>query len=131
MAVVASASLHAHINRAAFEVGVFLREISQLSKIRPPPLFGELLKFIAHVSIFEVTASLSEKNMGTRPLVVDVFFSLLYRRDLGQPTSWYALLAHLSAHVVCHVLYTIPNVHILMFLRLRPASSCHGKLGRA
>ena len=57
MAVVASASLHAYINRAACEVGVFLREISQLSQIRLPSLFEELLKSVAHVRIMEVTAS--------------------------------------------------------------------------
>ena len=38
----------------ACEVGEFSREISQLSKIRPPPsLHEEPLKFIAHERIFE------------------------------------------------------------------------------
>ena len=38
---------------AAYEVGVYSREISQLSKMCLPPPFEELLKFITHGGIFE------------------------------------------------------------------------------
>ena len=50
-------SQHAYITRARLtvcEVGVFLREILQLLKICPPPLFEEPLhEFITHGRIFE------------------------------------------------------------------------------
>ena len=48
--------MHAYITRArltACEVGVFLRKISQLLKIRPPPSNVELLEFIVQRHNFQ------------------------------------------------------------------------------
>ena len=47
---------HECISRArltACEVGIFLRNISQLLKVHPPSLFEDPLKFISYGRIFE------------------------------------------------------------------------------
>ena len=55
--VIENHSMHAHINRArliVFEVGKFLRQVSQLSRTYySHPLIEEPTKFIAHGCIFK------------------------------------------------------------------------------
>ena len=57
---------------AACEVGILLREILLLSKIHPTPLFGAILKFIAHGHILKSSKTLA--TMDGMQLVACLFF---------------------------------------------------------
>ena len=53
---IAESQNHECVSRArltACEVGIFLRNISQLLKVHPPSLFEDPLKFISYGRIFE------------------------------------------------------------------------------
>ena len=80
-------SLHAQIIRArltVYEVGVFSREISQLSKIRPPPSFRSHLS-LSPMGVFSTDYGSTVQTRTGLGQVLCYFFVYMIRESLSKP----------------------------------------------